>query len=245
MNMNDNQSIELKQSGINPYHLIVGLSQNETVFKIYELNSNKLYAQRSIESIFNHSKDEIISLFNDTNEAKILFHSTRIILENECYTLIPNDIFQKENIEDFLKFQFEIAPSNNTLFNLISQFETVNVFSIPKSIYLAMSELFPKISIEHHISYYANKILSSIGSSKIFSVIRNQHIDIIVIVHGKLHLINSYSANNKEDIIYHILKTLEFFSIDINRIELHLVFQSKQPELLDKIKEYIKHVTCE
>jgi hypothetical protein len=245
MSTSDSQPFDLSLSGINPYHLIICLSDKETTFDIYEHADKKLVASKNIGTVHNLSHNEIISVFNDVIESKLLYQSVRIVFESNIYTLIPNDLFRKDNIQDFLKFQFDIPTSSVIQFSLLAPLEAVNIYALPVELELAMSTLYPKLNIEHHLSYFITDRFKIHASNMATILIRDKAFEILLLASGKPMLLNTFSINSAEDLVYYVLKTFEQFSLDVDKVPLH-VFQSKTNSTYAKLlNHYVKNITCE
>jgi Protein of unknown function (DUF3822) len=245
MSTSDSQPIDLSLSGINPYNLVISLSPKETLFSIYDQEGRNLSFSKSTTSIHNLTSDEIISVFNDVIESKLLFQTVRIVFESNIYTLVPNDLFRKENIRDFLEFQFDIPKQSLIQFNLLSQFGAINVYAIPASVEKSMSSLFPKVSIEHHLSYFITDRLKSAATNIIAILIRDLTIDILVLTSGKPQLLNTFQITTTEDVVYYALKIYEQFSLDLDKVGLYLYNTKPSSDYSRQLNLYIKNVTCE
>ncbi len=245
MNNSDLASIDLSISGINPYHLVIKLDDKDCFFNIYDHTRITLIASKCVGTVHNASCDDIISLFNDVVESKLLYQSVRIVYESNVYTLVPNDLFRKDHIDDYLNFQFDISSSSILQFSLLTKLNTVVVYAIPLGFERAMCSLFPKITIEHHISDFINDRFTIDVTTQVAVLLRDSYVDILVLVSGKLHLLNTYSVNTPDDLVYYVLRMYEEFSFDIDKVGVYMYQNRKSLDFSKQLNLYIKNVICE
>jgi len=222
----------------NEYHLSIRFSPDGfDLWVCNELNV-QLSSKRVSVSLFSFSAGEIVKLL--TPELLLNYRTVRLICESDQYTFVPAPVFKPESAADFLHFQFNPAKNNQILFNPIPQWDSVNIFSIPKTVHDALSQLFPDTRIEHHLGYFLTENVKLQNDSGVYISVRSAMMDVVVIVNGVILLINSFSFNTPEDFTYHTLNLFDKLHLDIENCNVVLYNADKKPELQKTLELYLE-----
>ena len=124
------------------YSLFIRVYSEGFSLSVFDEYNSLLSARKVNAALFSLSMDDVISLFN--NETKLNYEKVSITCESDSYTIVPADIFNIENVADFLHFEHKPVENESILFNKIPAFDIVNVFSIPTSIHKALNFIFPE-----------------------------------------------------------------------------------------------------
>jgi len=185
------------------------------------------------------SADEITQLVK--KETQINYRNISLIYESDFYTFVPAPIFRSNEAEQHLNFQEQKTLKNDiVLYNYLPVWDTVNIFAIPKTIQIALSQLFPNTIIEHHTSYFLSAKVKTQHENAIFIWTRQKKMDVITFKNGKLYLLNSYSYQTAEDLTYHTLNIIDKVSIDTDKCKVYLHNSEKRPELKKTLEKYLE-----
>jgi len=228
---------------IKQYLLSIRLNSEGFNLSVFDESSVHLSSKKVSISLFTLPADEIIKLM--IPETKLNFRSVRLILESDIYTFIPAPVFKLEEAADILHFQFKPDKNLKIILNRIPKWETVNVFTIPKSLYQAITNLFPNATIEHHLSYFLNEFVRLQSENSVCIQIRSKIMDVVVIKNGNIQLINSYSFNTPEDFTYYILNIFDNLSLDTEKCKVVLFNSDKRPELQKTLEKYLEVIKGE
>ena len=222
---------------INQYLLSIRLSSNGFNISVFNESGVLLTSKKITNSLFSLSSDEIIKLL--TSDVQLNYKSVRLICESDRYIFIPAPIFKTEEAADMLHFQFKPVKTDQIILNRIPKWETVNVFSIPKPVHIALSKLFPNAIIEHHLSYFLNEFVKPQNGDTVYIEIRNNLMDVVVVTTGGIQLINSFSFNTPEDFTYNTLNLFDTLTLDTENCRVILYNSDKKPELQKTLEKYL------
>lgn len=185
--------------------------------------------------------EEIIQLI--TKETQLNYRNIYLIYESDIYLFVPAPIFRSNEAVDYLNFQQKTSKSDIILFNYLPVWDTVNVFSIPKTFQAALNQLFPNTIIEHHLSHFLTAKIKTQHENSIFIWVRPKAMDIIAFKSGRLLLLNSYGYQTAEDFTYHTLNIIDQLSIDGEKCKVRLYNSEKKPELKRILDKYLTVVS--
>ncbi len=233
---------DLKQK--NNYSLSIRFCSNGFSLLVCDESNLLLSSKRVSTSVFSLSEEEIIHLLAQQPETEVDYRNIRLICEMDNYTFIPVPIFKPENAVDFLNLQHKTAKNDRIVFKILETWNTVNVFSMPNTLNMALKQLYPQLSIEHHLSYLLSYKIKQ-GESGIYIWVRPKTMDVVVLKNGNLTLINSYSYQTPEDFTYFTLNIFEQLSLDTETCEVKLFNTEKLSPFRKYIQKYVKNVYCE
>jgi len=228
----------IESTMIKQYLLSIRLNSEGFNLSVFDESSVLLSSKKISISLFTLPVDEIIKIM--TPETELNFRSVRLIFESDIYTFIPAPVFKMEEATDILHFQFKPDKNVKIILNRIPKWETVNVFTIPKSLHQAITVLFPKAIIEHHLSYFLNEFVKLQSENTVYIQIRSNIMDVVVITNGNIQLINSYSYNTPEDFTYYTLNLFDNLSLDTEKCKVVLFNSDKKPELQKTLEKYLE-----
>ncbi len=199
----------------NKYILSIRVSSDGFFLSVRDSNSGVTFLNRVIPALpFSLCTDDIINLLSIEKE---IIHGeyckVELIVETDEYVFVPATIFNPKETDTYFYFQYANNDDNIVLFNRIADRDTVNVFSVPKSVYKALNDLFPDQSIVHHLSNILSDRINS-GKDVLFVWVRAQSFDVMALDNNKLCLINTYHYRTSEDMAYYILSIFEQLNLD-------------------------------
>ena len=223
---------------IRQYLLSIRISGEGFSISVVDETGELLSSKKVSKTLFALSSDEVIKLL--TPETLLNYRTVRLICESNTYTFIPAPVFKPEEAADLLHFQHKPVKTDQIMLNRIPKWDTVNVFSIPKTVQQALTQLFPDASIEHHLSYFLSEHIKLQNENCVYIYVRNTIMDIVVIANGGLLLINSFAFNTPEDFTYYILNLFDKLPIDTETCRVRLYTAEKKPELQKMLELYLE-----
>ena len=233
--------------------LSVQLSLNYLSFSIIDNSQNKFLA------IVNYTFPEkaspyklaefLTKLFEYENLLKKDFKNIIISYETIQSTLIPEELFDSNQLETYLKFQFTDIEDKSILHNFIENQKIYSVFAIPTCIYTVFQNNLSNYKIIHSAHSFIESIYKNFNSqsnfnNKIFVDIDNYSFGMLIFRNNKLLLNNNYGFKTKEDFIYYLLYTLKQLNIDIQSI--NLVLSGKiaiNSSIFNLLSRYISNIS--
>lgn len=173
------------------------------------------------------------------------FEKLTIVHENSLNTLVSSNLFQKENIDQYLKFNNNIIESDTYKFDTLDNNEIVNIFVCNQNDYSILDIYNSSIMHCHQTSLLINtfiKLNINKETSNIYININKSTFNIIFIKNNKIQFINTFDFNTSEDLIYYILFCLEQLELNPEKIQTTIsgkIFK----EYYDIIYKYIRNVS--
>ena len=222
---------------IKQYFLTIRLSSDGFNVSVFDESSMLLSSKKVSNSLFSLSTDDIVRIM--TPETQLNYRTVRLICESDTYTFVPAPFFKIDEAADMLHFQFKPVKTDQIILNRIPKWDTVNVFSIPKTVHQALTRLFPNAIIEHHLSYFLSECVKLPGENSIYVQVRSNMMDVVVISSGMIQLINSYNFNTPEDFTYYTLNLFDKLDLDTENCRVVLFNSDKKPELQKMLEKYL------
>ena len=225
----------------NEYNLSIRISSDGFSLSIQDANNKSLLAKNTNADLYSLTKKEIKDLLYSESDILLSdYNNINIIVETDNYTFIPKSIFQIAEIDTYYNFLFPKDKKQLVTFNPISRWETTNIYSLYSNLNKVLEEFFPETNIQHQLSYLlSEKALTK--EDHIYIWRRPKFIDVILIRNSELTLLNSYSYEATEDAVYHILRLVEEFKLDVEKVKISLYQRSNQEDLYTILSLYIKY----
>ena len=191
--------------------------------------------------------DELKVLFENESTLNNSFTNVTIVHNNDLSTLVPEALFNKNHVADYLKFNSKILKSDFIAYDSILENSSINVYVPYININNYIYDKFGTFIFKHISSVLIESILRIEKASttpKVYIHVSLNHFEIIIIKEGKLELYNTFVYNSKEDFIYYILFTAE--QLNLNPETLNLVFIgdiTEDDEIYNIAYKYIRNIS--
>ena len=190
--------------------------------------------------------NELKSAIESNLELQQTFNSVMCLYQNELSCLVPNDLFDENNMADYLKFNAKILKTDYISYDTLSTNDSANVYVPLVNINNYIFETFGSFDYKHSSTVLIETLLqitpSNTGTTLYINV-NGATFEIIAIKNKVLHFYNTFEYSSKEDFIYYILFTLEQLKLDPETIKIVLLGGiNKNDELFEIIYKYIRFV---
>ncbi|MDX1365302.1 MAG: DUF3822 family protein [Arenibacter latericius] len=241
----------LEESKSEYHKLSIQVSLNGLSFCVLDTLSNTVITSEriSFESELTPYalQKEIKQLFEDNEIQKIQFSEVVVIHRNNLFCLVPNALFNKDELANYLKFNAKILANDHLEYDEIANMDMVNVYVPFVNINNYIYDLFGDFEFMHNGTVLIKNLINSHGSTNepIYYVhVMEEHMDITVIQNKKLLLYNNFSFTAKEDFIYYLLFTLEQLKLDTETTKLKLFGSIEEGDPLFQLcHTYIKDIS--
>ncbi|MCM4169886.1 DUF3822 domain-containing protein [Arenibacter sp. TNZ] len=231
--------------------LSIQVSLNGLSFCVLDTLSNTILASERL--VFENEltpyavQKEIKQLFEKIRIKDVKFSEVVVIHRNNLFSLVPQALFNKEELANYLKFNAKILANDHIEYDEVKNLDMVNVYVPFMNINNYIYDLFGEFEFMHHGTILIQTLTNSHGnlSEPICYVhLIEGHMDIAVISHKKLILYNNFSFNTKEDFIYYLLFTLEQLKLDTETTKLKLFGSIEEgDELYNMCHEYVRDIS--
>ncbi|OFZ64869.1 MAG: hypothetical protein A3D92_01480 [Bacteroidetes bacterium RIFCSPHIGHO2_02_FULL_44_7] len=174
---------------------------NEQVLRSDELSirSDERLAREDLDTFFR----EHTYLAEHDNEVSLSWSSQRS-------TLIPNAIFSDTTHEDIFRLCYgNNFASDDVDYNRISEHGIIHVYEIPVWVKRYFVVKFPRIVHQHEGTHLLRKIMQSAFKLKATLVLHSDYFLLSLVRHNELEFYGSFRALSHEDILYHLMFTLQ------------------------------------
>ena len=174
------------------------------------------------------------------------FDSIAVSHSNSLSALVPKPFFNKENLSDYLQYNFKVLENDYITYDEFSTDEMVNVYIPFVHINNYLFDKFGSFEYKHSASVLTELLLATYkNEDKIhfFVHVESESFQLIVLKNKKLEFFNNFNFKTKEDFIYYILFTSE--QLKLNPEEFILTFLGeieKESELYDIVFKYVRNI---
>ncbi|MCH8316885.1 MAG: DUF3822 family protein [Bacteroidetes bacterium] len=236
------------------YHLSFMIGDSDFMFCITDPAKNKcLYLEDyTFSSIMlpDQLTGQLHHIFNNHNLLEVGFwKSVKLAVKNQKFTLIPNSLFKKENLQEYLSLNCDINQYENVFYYKHIQSNAVNIFAAENKIINWFISAYPSKTIEViHQTCPLIEGFIHIGENtsikNMFIKVDNSYVTIIITKNKKLEFCNTYLFTNPEDFIYYIMLVIEELKINPEKDPVMVWGEIySDSELFDNLHKYIRNVS--
>jgi len=197
------------------------MKSNQLTIQLSECKSHFVSLEKDI--VINESsvsfKDDSTSIKSEILNKHFLlndylnqdFDEVTLSWSNKKSTLVPNSIFSETKPNEIFNLCFGKKSIKYDLdYNRIYQLNLVNIYEIPSWIKHFFIMKFPKIIIQHEGSHIIRQnVFENILDIKVNLIIHNKYFQLIIIKNNTLEFYSSFEYQDHQDIIYHLMFTLQ------------------------------------
>ena len=177
------------------------------------------------------------------------FDTITCIYQNELSCLVPETLFDENNLADYLKFNAKILKTDFISYDTLPTNKSVNVYVPLININNYIFDTFGSFVYKHASTILIETLLqANINNEdrKLYINVGITTFEIVSIDKEKLVFYNTFEYNTKEDFIYYVLFTVEQLKLNPETINAILTGQIQdKDELYTILYTYIRHVSFE
>lgn len=191
------------------YSLSIRMSPDGFSLSVYSEDNDVLSSER--HSAYN---TDLIQRLGSVRASFPEFQSVSLITVADIYTLIPAIHFDPDKAKDFLQLQHPVLTEASQVFHTYYQHAgSMLIYAFDKQAIKTVQSVFPQISIQHHLHQLLEANLDTTGEH-ISLWLRSGKVDCLASRGNSIQLLNSYSFQTEEDIVYHVLNILHHLHFD-------------------------------
>ena len=176
------------------------------------------------------------------------YEGVKILMETHKSTLVPHAFYDSEYSKEQFAFNATINKDDILLNDYLPLLDAINVWLINGKLYDTIIKYFPLAVIHNHGSVLIESALALANSHReetpLFTHVRKNWFDVVVINNGELVFYNSFRYKAKEDFIYFLIYVLEQLELNPDVIQLYLLGEVlKISEIYDITMMYIRNVS--
>ncbi len=145
-----------------------------------------------------------------------------IVYANTTYTLVPDALFDKNRLSEYLKFNSKILSGDYLAYDTLES-QKLHVVYVPFiNVNNYLFETFGDFQYYHAATVLVQYVLEkqpSTFATRAYVQVYKDHFDLVILKDGALVLCNSYTYKTPEDLAYYVLFALEQLSLKPDAIE--------------------------
>lgn len=221
------------------------LSENALTIALFHQPERKFIALQQYTSVNNLTalcKQVKDNLLHDVSEDTTI----RIALQTPYYTVVPDSLYEESSRQQLLSFTISDLPAHVPVFsNLLVKQQARIVFAVPE-IYKESLSVFPNALLYAHVVPLAASIplhFASLKSTFLLLQIHEQAFDLVFFKGTQLLLLNTYTWQTPEDVLYFTLFTMEQLGLDSHELPVFICGTlQRKSALYDLIYTYVKDI---
>ncbi len=175
------------------------------------------------------------------------FEKTSILFETRQCTLVPNPLFNQNNLDQYLRFNHYVDHFHLINHDYLSLLDAENIWAIPENISEKLKGYFPDAGLHHHSSSLIETLMlqnKNRGSEEsVFVNVRKKRFDVIVLKGNNLILYNAFSYQTKNDFAYFLVYVLEFLGLNPEKVEVTLLGEiMKHSPIYEIAYKYVRNI---
>jgi hypothetical protein len=233
-----------KTKAFSVVNLSIYLGYTEIVFVVFDAIESQILNRSSLSYKDINQVNDLVFNYLIDNEYNS-FNIIDVIHFNNLNTVVPQALFDKKNIKDYLKFNNTILETDQYWFDHVEDNDSVNVF-IP---ILFDSNKLKQYTKDVKQRHYTTCLISEIFkiennniNPNVYININKSKLDVVLISKNKLKFINTFDYSSNEDIVYYILFCYE--QLSLNPENSPIIISGKiDDSIFNIIYKYIRNVT--
>ena len=186
------------------------------------------------------------SLLEEKNIEQNDFSEVVVVHRNNLFSLVPNDLFNKEELPNYLKFNTKLLANDHIVFDEVETFDIVNVYVPFTNVNNYIFGLFGEFEFKHSgtVLLQALSAQKNLPSEPVCYVyVAEKDIEVVVLSQKRMIFYNHFDYRTKEDFIYYVLFVYEQLGLNPEVTPLKLFGCVEEDDDLYKITyEYIAEI---
>ena len=242
------QKTTLKINKLNSFSIInltINIGYNEIGFILFDSIENILIDSTDVSLEDITEIDNVITKYFDEKKYNNLLKLITVNHYNNLHTIVPQALFDKNNIKNYLKFNNSLLQNDEYLYDTVKINECINIFVPIKFNISNLQQHSKKVTQKHYTTNLINEVYTiekNNTNSNLYLNINNSKIDIILVSDNQLKFINTFDYSTNEDIVYYVLFCFE--QLNLNPENSPVVIAGDFNEsIYDMIFKYIRHLS--
>lgn len=174
---------------------------------------------------------------------KTTFQNVYLCISNDLFTCVPNALYQKDNLTNYLKFSTKLLSTDFADVDDVDAFELKTIYIPFTNITNFIYDTFGDFTYKHSVSVLCEAASNLEETSFVLINVTDTYYELIAIKEGQMQLTNRFSYKTKEDFMYYLLFVYEQLDFDRDSIHLHIAGAINDDDARYEIAfKYIRHV---
>lgn len=236
------------------YHISIQVSLNGYSFSILDKRRNKYILLRNQSFSQQPAQGELAGRLDEVlQEDEFLSHifgSVSFVYLAERYTIVPESLFDTENLKAYFSFNHELFETDKLYYNNVKPAGAVIIFAVPGELTEKLTGWNSKVKFYSHITPLVDHLVTDYGGKddkhKVMVNLHSGFTDVAVLKGNSLKLCNSFGCKNEKDFIYFVLYVFEQLKLnqDDTPVLISGDIQRNSPHY-EMLKKHIRKISFE
>jgi hypothetical protein len=200
------KEIDLKKS--EQYILSIRLSADGFSFSIHHpQNEDVSYTSYAVNSSYSMTAN-VKKMLATMEELGHSYQAVNILIDTPRFTLVPFDLFEDEQTEEFFHLNFPKKENETILCNILGKNNVALLFGVDKHTHQLLAEQFPNARIFACISpllEYFHTRSREHDTKNLYAHFHGNRMEVFAFEKGKLLLTNTFPCKHTPDKVYYML----------------------------------------
>ena len=227
----------------NNFKLIFHIDYHSFTYSIYNIKNNCFDNIKNYKLNGEEISQSIKSILENDGNFKKKYIKIIGSIDLDSSTFIPDSIFQKKDIKNYLDLTSGLMKNHNILYTKQNFINCYSVFSINKKLHEILTTSFHNLTLKHTGAIFTDYALnlSTQGTNELFVMMNKLDFHITLIKNKKLSFYNKFKFQTENDFLYHFLNCIETLSINLIKTNINLMSNlDKKHNLFKLIEKYIQ-----
>ncbi len=207
------------------FRLSIYLNTDQLAYCVTDILSRKLLHLKSYTFFSILNKEEynntLKQMFAGDELLTLPYGKTDIQILSDCYTIVPELLFDESKKINFLEFNQKNVQAFNIKHEPIFKKQAIIIYGIDVETENTLAFYFPKAIIKHSATSLVECWLNLISQGEVlYCYVQPTTIQICFIKNGVLKFFNIYQYKTPEDFIYYLMNAVNQLSLDQDKINL-------------------------
>ena len=208
--------------------------QEEISYSLYEVNSS--YSMTA----------NVKKMLATTEELGRSYQTVNVLIDTPRFTLVPFDLFEDEQTEEFFHLNFLKKENETILCNILGKNNVALLFGVDKHTHQLLAEQFPQARIFASISplleHFHTRSREN-DTKNLYVHFHASQMDVFAFDKGKLLLTNTFQCKQTPDKVYYMLYIWQQLGFSQEKDQLWLAGNIEaEEELMTELNKFIRNV---
>ena len=228
------------------YILSIRLSADGFSFSIHHpQNEDVSYTSYAVNSSYSMTAN-VKKMLATTEELGRSYQTVNVLIDTPRFTLVPFDLFEDEQTEEFFHLNFPKKENETILCNILGKNNVALLFGVDKHTHQLLAEQFPQARIFASISplleHFHTRSREN-NTKNLYVHFHASQMDVFAFDKGKLLLTNTFQCKQTPDKVYYMLYIWQQLGFSQEKDQLWLAGNIEaEEELMTELNKFIRNV---
>ena len=228
------------------YILSIRLSADGFSFSIHHpQNEDVSYTSYAVNSSYSMTAN-VKKMLATTEELGRSYQTVNVLIDTPRFTLVPFDLFEDEQTEEFFHLNFLKKENETILCNILGKNNVALLFGVDKHTHQLLAEQFPQARIFASISplleHFHTRSREN-DTKNLYVHFHASQMDVFAFDKGKLLLTNTFQCKQTPDKVYYMLYIWQQLGFSQEKDQLWLAGNIEaEEELMTELNKFIRNI---